>query len=117
MKNFSELLDTDFHIDIAIQVRPKHAASAVKIVINDQIIIDQVIQQVILLEYSVPLLAPIKVLVFHDNAYVESLKFDGWESRPEYGTEGPGLWSFETHKPFYPWHHHATGLGWLLTPN
>jgi hypothetical protein len=117
MKNFSELLATDFQIDIAIQVRPKHAASAVKIVINDKIIFDQVTQQAILLEHSVPLLDPVRVLIFHNDAYVESLKFDGWESRPEYGTEGPGLWSFETHKPFYHWHHHATGLGWLLTPH
>jgi hypothetical protein len=117
MKNFSELLATDFQIDITMVVIPKNTTSAVKIVINDQIILDQVIQQAIVLDHSVPLLEPIKVMVFHNNAYVESLKFDGWESRPEYGNEGAGIWSLETHVPFYQWYHHTTGLGWLLTPN
>jgi len=117
MKNFSELLATDFTIDIVMVVKPKNTISAVKIVINDLVIYNSVMQEATLFNHSVPLLAPIKISVFHDDAYVESLKFDDWESRPEYGTEGTGVWSFETHIPFYHWHHQATGLGWLLTPN
>ena len=117
MKNFSELLVTNFTTDIVMVVKPKNTTSAVKIAINDQVIYDNVIQQATLFKHSVPLLAPIKIFVFHDDAYVESLKFDNWESRPEYGTEGTCVWSFETRMPFYQWHHQATGLGWLLTPN
>lgn len=117
MKNFSELLATDFTVDIAMVVKPKGATSTVKIVINDLVIYDNTIQEATRFDHSVPLLAPINIFVFHNDAYVQSLKFDNWESRPEYGAEGTGVWSFETHTPFYQWYHHTIGLGWLLTPN
>ena len=117
MNNFSELLVTDFTIDIIMVVQPKSISSAVKIVINNQCIYDGMIQQSTAFNHSVPLLAPINISVFHNDAYVKSLKFDDWESRPQYGTEGVGIWSFETHKPFYHWQHQVTGQGWLLTPH
>jgi hypothetical protein len=117
MNNFSELLAIDFTIDIIMVVQPKSATSTVNIVINDLCIYDGMIHQSTAFNHSVSLLAPIKILVLHDNAYVKSLKFDTWESRPEYGTEGSGIWSFETHMPFYHWQHQVTGLGWLLTPH
>ena len=116
MNNFLELLATDFTIDIVMVVQPKRTTSAVRIVINDQCIYNGEIQQATRFTHAVPLLAPINMAVFHDDAYVASLKFDDWESRPEYGTEGTGVWSFETHKPFYHWQHQVTGMGWLLTP-
>ena len=117
MNNFSELLATDFTIDIIMVVQPKSISSAVKIVINDLCIYDNTIQQPTRFTHAVPLLTPINISVFHNDAYIESLKFDDWESRPEYGTEYTGIWSFETHEPFYHWRHRVTGMGWLLTPH
>ena len=116
MKNFSELLATNFAIDICLVVVPK-STSAVKVIINDQCIYDNIMKQATSFRYSVPLLEPIKVLVYRRDAYVESLTFDGWESRPEYGTEDLDAWSLETNVPFYQWKHWATGQGWLLTPH
>lgn len=113
MKNFLELLATDFSIDIELVAEPRSAELSVWL--NGDCIYSQSAVQTVKLKTNVPLLRPLEIRV--RGAYVSSLKFDGWESRPEHGQELPGEWQFSTQGlPFYQWQHHATGQGWLLKP-
>lgn len=116
MNNYFDLLATDYQIDLAITLHLDQPG-AVKVFVNDQVITDQVTQGTLSLTASVGLLTPVNLRVEHSGAYVSSLKFDGWETRPQWGQELPGMWQFTTHnQPFYLWQHQATGQGWLLTP-
>lgn len=117
MKNFSELLATDYTIDILLTVENVKPC-AVKICINGSILFDAYSSGDIVISHAIPLLEPVDIEVHHNGAYVKSLKFDSWESRPQYGIENPGLWKFSTQGlVFYQWKHHSTGQGWLLEPN
>jgi hypothetical protein len=115
MKNFFELLATNLSIDIDIVLVPKQD-SPVEVVINGNCIYNAVMKHPTELHYSVLLLDPINISIFHQGVYLESLRFDGWEARPEHAQEVLGIWRFQTTTPFYQWHHHATAQGWLLTP-
>ena len=116
MKNFSELLATNFAVDIELTVVPV-APSNVEVVVNGQCIYNGVMQRTTDFYYSVPVLEPIEITVFHSGATVLSLCFDGWESRPVHGQNTMGVWRFTTNVlPFYQWRHHATAQGWVLTP-
>ena len=115
MKNFLDLLATNFSIEIDMTIVPGNGT--VQILINGKELYNHDMTKTTTIKYQVPILQPIKVQVLHSSAYIESLKFDGWESRPLHGTEQPGSWQFTTQVPFYHWKHHATAQGWLLTPN
>jgi hypothetical protein len=116
MKTFFDLLATEQCIDIAMTVQTAQP-SAVKIVVNNQTVFDQQVQNQAVVNVRVPLLEPVNIQVYHSGAYVRSLQFDQWESRPQWGQEQSGFWSFSTiDQPFYVWKHTATGQGWLLTP-
>jgi hypothetical protein len=116
MKTFLDLLATNFSIDIEMTIVPG-LPGVVEVWINGKQIYNHAMQQTTKLKYQIPILQPVEIQVLHSGAYVESLKFDGWESRPEYGQELPGCWQLKTDVPFYQWKHHATGQGWLLQPN
>ena len=109
MKNFLELLATNLAIDIDLTVVPA-VSGTIEIVVNSQCIYNGIMQHTTDFHYSVPVLEPIEITVFHTGAAVPSLKFDGWESRPVHGQEATGG------LPFYQWQHHATAQGWLLEP-
>jgi hypothetical protein len=116
MKNFLELLATNLSVDIDLVVVPMTLGST-QVVINGNCIYDLDMQHSTDFHYSVPLLEPIEITVFHTGATVPSLKFDRWESRPTHGQEATGMWKFTTDGlPFYQWQHHATAQGWLLEP-
>ena len=116
MKNFSELLGTNLFIDIDLAVVP-WAPGTVEVVINGQCIYNGVMKQSTDFHYSVPVLEPVEITVFHAGATVLSLCFDDWESRPMHGSDAMGVWRFTTDGlPFYQWQHHATAQGWLLEP-
>lgn len=116
MKNFLELLATNLAIDIDLVVVPV-VSGTVEVVVNGQRIYNGVMQRTTDFHYSVPVLEPIEITVFHAGITVLSLCFDGWESRPVHGRDAKGVWRFTTDGfPFYQWQHHATAQGWLLEP-
>lgn len=115
MKNFLELLATNFGIDISMTIVP--GQGDVEVWINGQQIYDHAMVKTTVLKYQIPILQPVEIQVLHTGAYVESLTFDGWESRPQHGQELLGCWQLTTTVPFYQWKHQATGQGWLLEPN
>lgn len=116
MKNFLDLLDTDFSIDIEIEIEPQ-VSGMIHVWLDNVCIYSRNLDRPVKLSTSTPALKPIEIRVEHSGAYVRSLKFDGWESRPAYGTEQPNEWHFSTDGlPFYRWQHCATGQGWLLAP-
>ena len=116
MKNFLELLATNLSVDIDLVVVPV-ATVPIQVVINGTCIYNSRMQHSTDFHYSVPLLEPIEINVFHSGATVPSLKFDGWESRPVHGQDATGAWRFTTDGlSFYQWQHHSTAQGWLLEP-
>lgn len=116
MNNFFDLRATDYSIEIAMVVEPT-AMGQIQVWLNQQCIYDKQIRQPVHLRTEVPVLAPIEIRVQHQDAYVRSLKFDNWESRPQHGIESPGEWRFSTNGcAFYVWKHTAAGHGWLLKP-
>ena len=116
MKNFSELLATNFAVGIDLVVVPV-APGTVEVAVNGQCIYNGVMQRTTNFHYSVPVLEPIEITVFHAGVTVLSLCFDDWESRPVHGSDAMGVWRFTTNGlPFYQWQHHATAQGWLLEP-
>ena len=116
MKNFLELLATNLSIGIDLTVVPV-LSGTVEVVVNGQCIYNDIMQRTTDFHYSVPVLEPIEITVFHTGVTVLSLCFDGWESRPIHGQNAMGVWRFTTNGlPFYQWRHHATAQGWLLEP-
>ena len=115
MKNFSDLLATNFVIGIDL-VLDAPRSGPVQVVINSDIIYDDTMTNVTTLHHEVDLLAPIDITIRHQGAYLKSLQFDGWEARPQHAQEIDGVWQFQTQIPFYQWKHHATAQGWLLQP-
>ena len=116
MKNFLELLATNLSVDIDLVVVPT-TPGLTEVMINGKCIYDSIMQHSTDFHYTVPLLEPIEINVFHNGATVPSLKFDGWESRPVHGQDAIGVWKFTTDGlPFYQWWHHANAQGWLLEP-
>jgi len=116
MKNFLELLATNLSIGIDLVVVPV-VSGTVEVVVNGNCIYNTVMQHSTDFHYSVPVLEPIEITVFHTGVTLPSLKFDEWESRPIHGQDTMGVWRFTTNGlPFYQWRHHATAQGWLLEP-
>ena len=115
MKNFSDLLATNFVICIDL-VLDAPGSMPVQVVINTKIIYDDTMANLIKLRHEVDLLEPIDITIRHQGAYLKSLQFDGWEARPQHAQEIDGVWQFQTQIPFYQWKHHATAQGWLLQP-
>jgi hypothetical protein len=115
MNNFYELLATD--LTIALELLITVHSGNVEIVINNQPQLAQQTANGVMVCVTLPLLQPIDVNVRHQGAYVSSMLLDGWQARPQYGIEHPGLWQFTTNEQlFYHWKHQATGQGWLLRP-
>jgi len=115
MKNFFDLLATSFVIRIDLVLDAKYS-NPVQVVVNTDIIYNDVMINLINLHHAVDLLEPIDITIYHQGAYLKSLRFDGWEARPQHAQEIDGIWRFQTSIPFYQWKHHATAQGWLLNP-
>jgi hypothetical protein len=114
MNNFLDLQDIDSTIQVSMLLTSDQGTATVtvgKLVLFQGSVIGQV-----KLTCTIPLLDQVSVKVTHNNVYLESLKFDGWEARPQYGWEIDKVFVFETKQPFYHWLHAATGQGWLLVP-
>lgn len=116
MKNFSDLLATQPDIDIEISITVLESQQVI-IVVNGQQVYNQWTVNGTEWHGTLPLLQPLAITVNYQSAYVASLLIDGWQARPEWGTELQGCWQFNTDLlPFYQWRHKATGQGWLLIP-
>jgi hypothetical protein len=116
MKTFSDLLATNFSVNIDLVVAPTNVAP-VKIFINDNCIYNDEMLRPTEFRYSVPLLSLVNICIEHQGISVTSLKFDGWEIRPAYdGIWENSRWTFKLNEPVYQWKHRATAQGWLLTP-
>jgi hypothetical protein len=114
MNNFLNLLDIDADIELSMILTSDNGTATVSV--NNNIIYQDSVSGSVKLTCRLPLLENIDVRVNHTNVYLQSLKFDEWEARPQYAWEIDQVFVFETQKPFYQWLHSATGQGWLLTP-
>lgn len=89
----------------------------VEVIVNNQCVYSNEMKHSTTFDYSVPLLTPIEISIFHSGIDVVGLEFDRWQARPTWGQDVMGMWRFSTDQlPFYQWKHHATAQGWLLMP-
>ena len=145
MKNFSELLDTDMSVAIAISIEPVTANGdpVAWIIVNGQTVYRNRLSFAVSVAIDIPLLDPIDIEIgMSDKAYdehaetaviIQSVCIDGFEIIPNYTQwaryqnerdfDSPtsylgfnGSWHLSTEEPFYRWHHRITGQGWLLEP-
>lgn len=114
MNNYLDLLDTDLgiNIEIVLESIDGHA----QVLVNDTVVYNDSVTGTVNLCHTVPLLQPITLEVQHRGVYLRSLKFDGWEARPQHAWEINNVFCLDTKVPFYQWQHAATAQGWLLTP-
>lgn len=114
MNNFLDLQDIDTTISVTMLLTSSQGTATVTV--NSDIVFQGPVVGSAELAVDIPLLNNVSIKVYHDNVYLESLQFDGWEARPQYGWEIDKVFVFETNQPFYHWLHTATGQGWLLEP-
>lgn len=114
MNNFLDLQDIDTNISVNIVLTSANGIAVVTVA--DKVLFQGPIIDRVELTCNIELLNPVSIKVSHKNVYLESLQFDGWEARPQYGWEIDKVFVFETDRPFYHWLHTATGQGWLLEP-
>lgn len=142
MKNFSELLATDLHVDLALTAEPI-GIPYVEIYINQTSLYQGQLLEPMTISQRLPLLLGFVVVVKLQNKIYSSdyetavnltrLSVDNFDLIPRWShlarytndhdfTEPTsyigfnGEWKFEVTKPFYQWRHEATGQGWLFHP-
>jgi hypothetical protein len=142
MKNFSDLLATDLHLDLELTAEPVGVPD-VEIWINQQLIYQGRLLESITVSKQLPLLPEFSISVKLKNkvyssesetaVVVTKLSIDGFELVPrfthlaqytnDHDFKDPtsyvgfnGEWKFEVSKPFYQWQHEITSQGWLFQP-
>jgi len=143
MKNFSDLLATDLHLDLVLMVEPVGRPYA-EIWVNQQLIHQGQLSESITVSKQLPLLEEFSVAVKLKNKVYTSesetavvlnkLSIDGFDIIPHFThlaqysndhafTEPTsyigfnGEWRLEVIKPFYQWQHEITSQGWLFQPS
>lgn len=143
MNHFSELLATNFQIQIRLRLIPviENGAPLVTVIVNSHVLYDNALNKQHILTYNVDLLDPIIVRIeLHNKIYsetketaviIDSLTFDGIDMLPnwthlatyvnDHANNNPtsylgfnGVWSLTIDQAFYRWHHRITGQGLLL---
>jgi len=114
MNNYLDLLGIDHKINIELVL--ESAVGYAEVTVNDCVIYASTVEGTVIIAHSVPLLDLVKIQVRHQGVYLASLKFDGWEARPQHAWEVDGVFTIDTQQPFYQWQHAATAQGWLLKP-
>lgn len=114
MNNFLDLQDIDTSITVNMTLTSDNGLALVTV--GDSVLFQGPVIGQVDLTCDIPLLDQVSIKVKHSNVYLQSLQFDGWEARPQYGWEIDKVFVFETDQPFYHWLHTATGQGWLLEP-
>ena len=142
MKNFSDLLATDLHLDLVLIVEPVGRPD-VEIWIDQQLIQQGHLMESITVSKQLPLLPRFLVSVKLKNKVYSSesetavvltkLSIDEFDIIPNFThlaqytndhdfTEPTsyigfnGEWRLEVTKPFYQWQHEITSQGWLFQP-
>jgi hypothetical protein len=142
MKNFSDLLATDLHLDLELIVEPVGRPD-VEIWVNQQLIHQAQLSGPITVAKQLPLLPGFSLSVKLKNKVYSSesetavmltkLAIDGFDVIPNFThlaqyandhdfTEPTsylgfnGEWRLEVTKPFYQWQHEITSQGWLFQP-
>jgi len=145
MKNFSELLDTDIEIPVAVTVSPvaDNGMPTAQIRINNQTWHYDVLAITTTVTCQIALLDPVVIEIdlsnksydqFKETAIIiNSVRIDDFEIVPNFthlahyqnerNVDDPtaylgfnGTWKLSILDPFYQWHHAVTGQGWLLKP-
>jgi hypothetical protein len=145
MKTFSDLLATDFYIDISIKLTPVVANGPphVCVVVNNRTLWDQQLEQQVRLTHTVGLLDLVNISIKMSNktysstqetaVVIESIQIDDFEIVPNFTQLAKytndantdivttyigfnGIWALDLLSPFYQWKHQITGQGWLLAP-
>jgi len=142
MKNFSDLLATDLHLDLELIVEPVGRPD-VEIWVNQQLIHQGQLSESITVSKQLPLLKEFSVAVKLKNkvysqesetaVVLNQLSIDGFDIIPQFThlaryvndhvfTDPTcylgfnGEWRLEVTKPFYQWQHEITSQGWLFQP-
>jgi hypothetical protein len=142
MKNFSDLLATDLHLDLVLIAEPVGIPD-VEIWINQQLIQQGLISAPVAVSTQLPLLSGFSIMVKLKNkvytaesetaVMLTKLSIDGFDIIPQFThlaqytndhafTEPTayigfnGEWRLEVTNPFYQWHHEITSQGWLFQP-
>jgi hypothetical protein len=145
MKNFSELLDTDIKISVAVTVSPvaDNGMPTARIKINNQTWYYDALAATTTVTCLIPLLDTVVVEIglsnksydqFKETAIIiDSVRIDDFEIVPNFthlahyqnerNIDDPtaylgfnGTWKLNIPDSFYQWHHTVTGQGWLLKP-
>jgi len=142
MKNFSDLLATDLHLDLVLIAEPVGRPD-VEIWVNQQLIHQGQLSESITVLKQLPLLSEFLISVNLKNKVYSSqsetavvltkLSVDGFDIIPnfthlaqytnDHDFKKPtsyigfnGEWRLEVTKPFYQWQHEITSQGWLFQP-
>lgn len=142
MKNFSDLLATDLHLDFVLIAEPVGRPD-VEIWVNQQLIYQGQLSEPVTVSEQLPLLSGLLISVNLKNKVYSSesetavtltkLSVDGFDIIPNFThlaqytndhdfTEPTsyvgfnGEWRLEVTKPFYQWQHEITSQGWLFQP-
>lgn len=143
MKNFSELLATDFELEFELELEPYHSPLTVQVWLNNNLIYNNLLKKSFAYAARLNLLGPIDLKIsVKDKDYnldnqsavlIKTFKIDDFEILPnwtqlavydnDHNYVDPtthlgfnGQWQYLISEPFYQWKHKITGQGWLLTP-
>lgn len=145
MKTFSDLLDIDPKIEIALTIgsRIDNGIPHCLVRLNHDILYDGALDQELSWRCCCDLLQPIDIEVsmsgkkydqYRETAVIiHQLAIDGFDIVPswtqlatyhnDHDRQEPtsylgfnGTWRLRIDRPFYQWRHTVTGQGWLLTP-
>ena len=142
MKNYSDLLGTDLHLDLVLVLEPV-GIPEVEICVNQQLIHQGPTIESIVISTQIPLLSQLVISVKLKNKVYKSdqetaiilnkISIDEFDIVPKYtqlahyindhNVDSPtsyigfnGEWKLEIPQPFYQWRHKITGQGWLFHP-
>ena len=142
MKNFSDLLATDLHLDLVLIAEPIGTPD-VEIWISQQLIYQGQLSEPVTVATQLPLLLDFSISVnLKNKAYssdsetalvLNKLSIDGFDIIPnfthlanyanDHDFKEPtsyigfnGEWKLEVTKSFYQWRHEITSQGWLFQP-
>jgi hypothetical protein len=143
MKNFLELQDTEFFLDIAVLLSPV-GRPEVDLVINRRVIYSGLLDSPMTFLDQIPVMDPFDIdVTLRNKQYgqsqetactIDQLSIDcfdivpGWSQLANYINDHDydqptnylgfnGTWSLVVPIPFYQWKHRITGQGMLLNPS
>jgi hypothetical protein len=119
MKNFSDLLATNPHLNVILKLK-RHGEAFWYGDINEKAIQTYTSYRGFKLHEPITIRLKLTTLKGQGGLEIESLKIDNidilkYVNKTFLSTEGED-WELKIDKPFYHWYHEVSGQGWLLTP-